>query len=58
MDTCFRIVKGAVTTYEKYHGMEMDDNVITEAIRLSKRYMTEKAMPDSVFDLIDRTMAL
>ncbi|MBO4327775.1 MAG: ATP-dependent Clp protease ATP-binding subunit, partial [Bacteroidales bacterium] len=58
MDTCFRIVKGAVTTYEKYHGMEMDDAVITEAIRLSKRYMTEKAMPDSVFDLIDRTMAL
>ena len=58
MDTCFRIVKGAVSTYEKYHGMEMDDNVITEAIRLSKRYMTEKAMPDSVFDLIDRTMAL
>ena len=58
MDTCFRIVKGAVTTYEKYHGLEMDDNVITEAIRLAKRYMTEKAMPDSVFDLIDRTMAL
>ena len=58
MDTCFRIVKGAVTTYEKYHGLEMDDSVITEAIRLSKRYMTEKAMPDSVFDLIDRTMAL
>ena len=58
MDTCFRIVKGAVTTYEKYHGLDMDDDVITEAIRLSKRYMTEKAMPDSVFDLIDRTMAL
>ena len=58
VDTCFRIVKGAVSTYEKYHGLEMDDNVITEAIRLSKRYMTEKAMPDSVFDLIDRTMAL
>ena len=58
IDTCFRIVKGAVTTYEKYHGLDMDDNVINEAIRLSKRYMTEKAMPDSVFDLIDRTMAL
>ena len=58
LDTCFRIVKGAVTTYEKYHGLDMDDNVINEAIRLSKRYMTEKAMPDSVFDLIDRTMAL
>lgn len=58
IDTCFRIVKGAVTTYEKYHGLEIDDNGISTAIRLSKRYMTEKAMPDSVFDLIDRTMTL
>lgn len=58
MDTCFRIVKGAVSTFEKYHNLTISDEVITEAIRLSKRYMTEKAMPDSVFDLIDRTMAL
>ena len=58
MDTCFRIVKGAVSTFEKYHGLTIKDDVITEAIRLAKRYMTEKAMPDSVFDLIDRTMAL
>ena len=58
MDTCFRIVKGAVSTFEKYHHLTITDDVITEAIRLAKRYMTEKAMPDSVFDLIDRTMAL
>ena len=58
MDTCFRIVKGAVSTFEKYHHLTINDDVITEAIRLAKRYMTEKAMPDSVFDLIDRTMAL
>ncbi|MBO6026727.1 MAG: ATP-dependent Clp protease ATP-binding subunit [Bacteroidales bacterium] len=58
MDTCFRIVKGAVSTFEKYHNLTIKDDVITEAIRLAKRYMTEKAMPDSVFDLIDRTMAL
>ncbi len=58
MDTCFRIVKGAVSTFEKYHNLTISDEVINEAIRLSKRYMTEKAMPDSVFDLIDRTMAL
>ena len=58
MDTCFRIVKGAVSTFEKYHNLTIQDDVVTEAIRLAKRYMTEKAMPDSVFDLIDRTMAL
>ena len=58
MDTCFRIVSGAINTFEKYHNLTIKDDVITEAIRLAKRYMTEKAMPDSVFDLIDRTMAL
>ncbi|MBQ7213073.1 MAG: ATP-dependent Clp protease ATP-binding subunit [Bacteroidales bacterium] len=57
-DTCFRIVQGAVSTFEQHHGITVDDNVISEAIRLAKRYLTEKAMPDSVFDLIDRTMAL
>ncbi len=58
MDTCFRIMEGAVNTFEKYHNLTVKDDVITEAIRLAKRYMTEKAMPDSVFDLVDRTMAL
>lgn len=57
-DYCFRIIKGSALIYENYHGLTIGDDVITEAIRLSKRYMTEKALPDSAFDLIDRTMAL
>lgn len=57
-DNCFRIIKGSASVYENYHGVTIGDEVITEAIRLSKRYMTEKALPDSAFDLIDRTMAL
>ncbi len=57
-DTCFRIVKGAVSSFETYHDLSIGDESITEAIRMAKRYLTEKAMPDSVFDLIDRTMAL
>ena len=57
-DFCFRILKGAVPVFEEYHGLTIADDVIHDAIRLAKRYMTEKAMPDSVFDLIDRTMAL
>lgn len=58
LDNCFRIIKGSASVYENYHGLTIGDDVITEAIRLSKRYMTEKALPDSAFDLIDRTMAL
>lgn len=57
-DMCLRILKGAVDTYEKYHDLTIGTEVMEEAIRLAKRYLTERALPDSAFDLIDRTMAL
>ena len=57
-DHCFRILKGAIQSFESFHGLTIADEVITDAIRLAKRYMNEKSLPDSAFDLIDRTMAL
>lgn len=55
---CLRILKGALGTYSEYHHLGIEEPVMIEAIRLAKRYLTEKALPDSAFDLIDRTMAL
>ena len=57
-DLCLRILKGALGTYSEYHHLNVDEPVMIDAIRLAKRYLTEKALPDSAFDLIDRTMAL
>lgn len=57
-EQCFRIIRGSVDTYEKYHEITVADQVIHDAIRLAKRYLNDKSLPDSVFDLIDRTMAL
>lgn len=57
-DLCLRILKGAVETYSEYHRLAVGEPVLVDAIRLAKRYLTEKALPDSAFDLIDRTMAL
>ena len=56
-EDCFEILKGAIGSYEEFHGLTISEEVIKEAIRLAKRYLTEKALPDSAFDLIDRTMA-
>ena len=56
-EDCFEILKGAIGSYEDFHGLTISEDVIKEAIRLAKRYLTEKALPDSAFDLIDRTMA-
>ena len=56
-DLTLRILKGALPAYEEYHGLKVDETVMGDAIRLAKRYLTEKSLPDSAFDLIDRTMA-
>jgi len=56
-DLALRILKGAIPAYEEYHGLTCDETVMSDAIRLAKRYLTEKSLPDSAFDLIDRTMA-
>ncbi len=56
-EDCFEILKGAIDSYEEFHGLTISEDVIKEAIRLAKRYLTEKALPDSAFDLVDRTMA-
>ena len=57
-DLCLRILKGAMQPYVDYHRLTIGEPVIADAIRLAKRYLTEKSLPDSAFDLIDRTMAL
>jgi ATP-dependent Clp protease ATP-binding subunit ClpA len=56
-DLTLRILKGALPAYEEYHGLTVDETVMSDAIRLAKRYLTEKSLPDSAFDLIDRTMS-
>ncbi len=56
-DMTLRILKGAIPAYEDYHKLSVDETVMSDAIRLAKRYLTEKSLPDSAFDLLDRTMA-
>ncbi len=51
------ILKGIMPAYEEYHGLTVDERVMEESIRLAKRYLTEKSLPASAIDLIDRTMA-
>jgi ATP-dependent Clp protease ATP-binding subunit ClpA len=52
-----RIIKGAKVRYEEHHDLKVSDEVVAEAIRLAKRYMSERSLPDSAFDLIDKTLS-
>ena len=57
VETTMEILKGVMPSYEEYHGLKMDEAVMSESIRLAKRYLTEKSLPASAIDLLDRTMA-
>ena len=56
-EQCYRIVEGGVEEYRAFHRLDIGEAAMREAIRLAARYLPEKAMPASVFGLIDRTMA-
>ena len=44
-------------TYEKFHGSHISDEMLKEAIRLSRKFIPEKHMPDKVIDLMDEALA-
>jgi ATP-dependent Clp protease ATP-binding subunit ClpA len=56
-DQTIEILKGIMPAYEEYHELTADETVMNEAIRLAKRYLTDKSLPASAIGLIDRTMA-
>ena len=57
VDQTLEILKGIMPSYEEYHGLTLGEDVMGEAIKLAKRYLTEKRLPASAIDLIDRTMS-
>ncbi|MEA3443169.1 MAG: ATP-dependent Clp protease ATP-binding subunit [Bacteroidota bacterium] len=43
--------------FEKHHAIEVNEEIFRESIKLARRYLKEKYLPDASIDLIDRTMA-
>lgn len=56
-DIALRMIKNVIVQYQQHHNFTIDEEGLTEAIRLAKRYLKEKSLPDSALDLIDRTMS-
>ncbi|WP_452124585.1 AAA family ATPase [Flavobacterium ardleyense] len=56
-ELAFRMISSVIESYQKHHDFNIDEEGQREAIRLSKRYLKEKSLPDSALDLIDRTMS-
>ncbi len=52
-----RMLKEVIPSFEEHHNIKAGIDVCAEAIRLSKRYLKERSLPDSAIDLIDHTMS-
>jgi len=48
-----KILLGLRRRYEEFHHARIEDAAVTAAVRLSKRYITDRYLPDKAIDLID-----
>lgn len=53
-----RILKGIKNKYEEYHHVHYADGVIEQIVKFSRRYITERFLPDKAIDLLDETGSL
>lgn len=51
------ILNGVKRLYEKFHDIRIAPGVTERAVKLSKRFLSEKALPDSAIDIIDEAGA-
>ncbi len=51
------ILRGIRARYEAYHGVRLADDALTAAVKLSRRYMRSRFLPDKAIDVIDEAAA-
>lgn len=51
------ILKGVRENYEKHHGVEITDEALEAAVKMSARYINDRFLPDKAIDLIDEAAA-
>ncbi|WP_413560158.1 ATP-dependent chaperone ClpB [Bdellovibrio sp. HCB209] len=47
------ILRGLKEKYEVHHGIRITDSALVSAVKLSRRYITNRFLPDKAIDLID-----
>ena len=51
------ILEGLKSKYEEYHGVKYSKSAIISAVELSKKYITDRFLPDCAIDVIDEVGA-
>lgn len=56
-EDAIKILSGLKSTFEKFHKLHIQDHAIEAAVKLSKRYLTERFLPDKAIDVLDEAAA-
>jgi len=56
-DAAVKMLKKLIPKFEEHHQLKIDTDAVTECVRLAKRYIKDRRLPDAAIDLMDRTMA-
>ena len=51
------ILRGIRERYAAFHGVELSDEALVAAVKLSRRYMRDRFLPDKAIDVIDAATA-
>jgi ATP-dependent Clp protease ATP-binding subunit ClpC len=54
-EEALEILKGIRKAYEEHHRLNISDEALESAVRLSERYVSDRFLPDKAIDLIDES---
>ncbi|HXX68829.1 MAG TPA: AAA family ATPase [Polyangiaceae bacterium] len=57
LDAAIEILRGIASKYEAHHKVQIGEGAIVAAVRLAKRYLQDRVLPDAAIDLLDETAA-
>jgi type VI secretion system protein VasG len=56
-ESCTNMMRGLVSTLEQHHKVRILDEAVTDAVRLSHRYISGRQLPDKAVSLLDTASA-
>lgn len=58
VETSIAILRGVKGKYENHHMIKISDGALVDAVKLSKRFLSYRKLPDVAIDVIDEAAAL
>ncbi len=56
-DAAIDMLRGLTTRLERHHGVQVLDEAVRDAVRLSHRYLSERRLPDKAISVLDTACA-